>query len=343
MRIRHRDWYVGWAERVLPELTGPDQLVWYARLGAELENFRAARAWCQRDPGGAEAGLRLAAALGRYFEVRAPGIEGHRWLAEALAAGPTEPSPPLARALTWCGQLDHLHGEAEAGRALLAEAVAVARRVGDGALLCLTLRHLALYTADRAAAPALLEEAGALARAAGDRRELALALCYLGIAHRQRGDDAAAEALYAEAVAVGRASADPTALGAVLARLGQLHGDRGEYDAAQVLLEEALELSQALDHRNYATSIHRHLAELALARGDLGAARVRVRASLELARASTTGALGLQPLHLAARLAGASGDHQRAVRLCAAVAGWQGRHDVRRRHALGGLDAPRRR
>ena len=98
----------------------------------------------------------------------------------------------------------------------------MARQVGDRSLLCLTLRHLALYTADRAAAPALLEEAAALARAAGDQRELALALCFLGIARRQGGDEAAAAALYAEAVVAARASGDLTALTQALFTLGDL-------------------------------------------------------------------------------------------------------------------------
>jgi predicted ATPase len=329
VRGRHRDWYVAWAERVSPELTRPDQLAWYARLAAELDNFRAARVWCQRDPCGAEAGLRLAAALGRYWQIRAPGREGRRWLAEALAAGPPEPSAARARALTWCGQLDYRHGEAEAGRARLAEAVAVARQVGDGSLLCQTLRHMALYAADPATAPTLLEEAVAGARAAGDRRELALALGYLGIARRRQGDDAAAAELYAEGLVAARASGDAGAMSEALSTLGELCGDRGEYDAAQALLEEALELSQALQYGGHMTTIYLGLAELALARGDPGAARARVRASLEITRASSEATIGLHSLHLAARLAIASGDHRRAVRLFATVAGWHGRHAVR--------------
>jgi non-specific serine/threonine protein kinase len=333
VRARHRDWCLALAERASRELTRPDQLIWYARLDDELENFRAARDWCRRDPGGAAAGLRLAAALGRYFEVRAPGREGRGWLAEALAAGPAELSPARARALTWCGQLEHRHGEAEVGRPRLEEAVEVARLLGDGALLCLTLRHLAMYAADPATAPALLEEAAELARAAGDKRELALALCFLGVARRLQGDEAAAAALCAEAVAEGRAAGDLTALTVALLTLGDLEIASVEYDAAQAQLDEALELSRLLDHHGCMTRINRQLAQLALARGELEAARARVRASLELASLelaspASTGPVGLRPLHLAARLAGAAGDHRRAVRLYAAATGGRGRHAV---------------
>jgi predicted ATPase/transcriptional regulator with XRE-family HTH domain len=329
VRTRHRDWYVAWSERVLPELTGPDQLVWYARVAAELENFRAAREWCQQDALGAMAGLRLAGALGRYFEVRAPGREARHWLAQALADGPSEPSVARARALTWCGQLDCGYGEADVGRARLEESAALARRVGDRSLLSLTLRHHALYTADRATAPSLLEEAVAEARAAGDRRELAFGLCYLGIQLRQQGDEKAAGELYAEAIAAARASGDMSVLTATLFTLGDLEIDRGEYAAAQSHFEEALALSQRLDYRAYTTRISRQLAHLALQRGDVSAARAWVRSSLELARVIGESNMSLHAVRMAARLAAIVGDHRRAVRLFSAVAGWQGRHGVR--------------
>ena len=51
-----------------------------------------AREWCQQSRDRGEAGLRLAGALGRYWQIRAPVLEGRQWLAQALADGPTEPS-----------------------------------------------------------------------------------------------------------------------------------------------------------------------------------------------------------------------------------------------------------
>ena len=35
IRVRHRDWYLSLAERAVPELTGPDQRVWYRRLRSD--------------------------------------------------------------------------------------------------------------------------------------------------------------------------------------------------------------------------------------------------------------------------------------------------------------------
>jgi predicted ATPase/DNA-binding XRE family transcriptional regulator len=329
VRTRHRDWYVAWAERARPELTRRDQLPWYARLTDDLDNLRAVHAWTRQDARAAELGLCLAAALGRYWQVRAPRSEGRAWLAEALAAGPTQPTAARARALTWCGQLDYQHGDAAGGRLRLEQATAVARCVGDGSLLCLTLRHLALYTSDQATVLTLLQEAVTVARAAGDRRELAFALGYLGTAHQQRGEAALAEELFVEAVDAARASEDLAAVADALLRLGELRLVSGKYAAAQALLDEALAASQTLGYQNYTTTVTRQLAQLSLARHDLPEAHARIRTSLELARASSNGNDGLRPLQLAARLAVELGDYRRAVRLFGAVAGWQDRHDVR--------------
>jgi hypothetical protein len=149
---RHRDWCVSWTERALPELTGRDQVAWYRRLTVELDNCRAARTWMRADPNAAALELRLAA-LGRYWQVCAPGSEGREWLDQALARGPQMPGAARARAITWSGQLECLHGDPEVGRWRVEEAVSVAREVNDERLLCLTLRHLALYARDRTTAP----------------------------------------------------------------------------------------------------------------------------------------------------------------------------------------------
>jgi hypothetical protein len=72
LRTRHRDWYLTLAERALPELTGPEQRAWYRRLTADYDNLRLGLVWSRAAPDGAEAELRLAAALGRYWNIHGP-------------------------------------------------------------------------------------------------------------------------------------------------------------------------------------------------------------------------------------------------------------------------------
>ncbi len=62
-RSRHLAFYLAMAERASPELVGPNQGMWLARLDLEGENLLAAHAWCDQAQDGAELGLRLVFAI----------------------------------------------------------------------------------------------------------------------------------------------------------------------------------------------------------------------------------------------------------------------------------------
>jgi predicted ATPase/DNA-binding XRE family transcriptional regulator len=328
LRRRHLDWYAAWAERARRALTGPDQATWYGRLSTELDNCRAARAWSKTDPTGADAELRLAAGLGRFFHFRMPGIEARDWLRQALARGPQTPSAARGIALTWLGQSEYLAGDAAAGRARLADAVIVAHQAGDSRLLALSLRHLALYVGDPEAEPVLLHEAAETARAVGDSRELALALSYLGAIYEHQGELTRAANLYQEAVAAARDASDVVATADGLLRLGQLRLAGGESAAAAAAMHEALGQSRAIGYDAYVALAERQLARVALATGDLVQARERVLRSLALAREAEPGTEALGPLRTAASVAVALGEPALAVRLLASETAWRERHPL---------------
>ena len=50
-RARHLAFYLALAEKARPELVGPEQGAWLARLDLERENLLAAHAWCDRRDG----------------------------------------------------------------------------------------------------------------------------------------------------------------------------------------------------------------------------------------------------------------------------------------------------
>jgi predicted ATPase len=62
----HAEWFMGLAETAEPRLNGSEQLAWFARLSAELDNLRAAWHWLL-DRGEAALALRLLGSLGFWL------------------------------------------------------------------------------------------------------------------------------------------------------------------------------------------------------------------------------------------------------------------------------------
>src|SRR5205823_7784467 len=90
IRRRHAAYFAEVAEEGEPELNGPSQDVWAARLDAERDNFRAALAFALESGDGLTA-LRLAGALRRLWQLHADLGEGRAALEAALAAAPDAP------------------------------------------------------------------------------------------------------------------------------------------------------------------------------------------------------------------------------------------------------------
>ena len=83
-RGRHVTYFQDLAERAAPELRGPRQLEWLARLEIEHDNLRAALAW-GLEAGDAELAQRTAAALTWFWIVRRHIGEAADWFDRVLA------------------------------------------------------------------------------------------------------------------------------------------------------------------------------------------------------------------------------------------------------------------
>ena len=87
----HALYYVGRAEPA--EFIGREQRLWFVTLESDLDNLRAALRWLL-DQGEGEHALRLATALGYFWEVRGYMADGQRWLEECAGRAP-EAGPRL--------------------------------------------------------------------------------------------------------------------------------------------------------------------------------------------------------------------------------------------------------
>ena len=96
---RHAEWFLRLAEESEPNLRGPQLGQWLASLQLEHENLRAALRWAIDGDEG-EIGLRIVAALWRFWHLAGHLSEGRRW-AHAVLALPSAAGRTVARAGPW--------------------------------------------------------------------------------------------------------------------------------------------------------------------------------------------------------------------------------------------------
>src|SRR5574341_885873 len=126
-RRAHLRYFLGLAEQAEAELTGPRQSLWLDRLEAVHDNLRAALSWSE-ERGEAEGGLRLGAALWRFWVTRGHMLEGRRRLQELLILpGGAERTSSRARVLHGLGTIIHEISDYAQARPLLEESLSIWR------------------------------------------------------------------------------------------------------------------------------------------------------------------------------------------------------------------------
>ena len=168
-RQRHASFFLDLAERAAPQLGGREQARWLKTLDAELDNFRDAIGW-SIDSGDLELGLRLAAALNRFWVFRNHAREGRRHLDNLLALAQGGESPATrAAALGVAADIAGWQGDYAASRPLANESLHLYRQIGDMAGIAdqLNLLGYAAITTDPGAALELFRESIEAYRQAG--------------------------------------------------------------------------------------------------------------------------------------------------------------------------------
>ncbi len=210
-RDRHLGFYVELAERARPELNGPKQAAWAARLDAERENILLAFAHARSAPGGAPAALAMAHGLFMWLAWKDFEL-WRRVLLEALAHPDAQQEEAgRSRALYVASYIVYVTGRYEESFSLAQSSVELSRKCGDVPALAEGLYSLgiaAIAVGRQADAREHFTEGLALARAAGARRSIATLSCGLGELYSQQGQFELAESAYLEALAT--SPDDPT-------------------------------------------------------------------------------------------------------------------------------------
>ena len=251
----HARYFLELAERAAPELVGRMQRAWFLRLEQEVGNLRAAFRWLL-ERGEDELALRLAGALGYFWEVRGYLREGQQALEEALARTPRADPRLRANVLNRLGSLLIWQEEAERSRVVIEDALALGRTLEDGDIIARSLTQLGRWAAGFGPpeegvqeAVQLLDEALVLRQQLGDRRGVATIHTQLaGIALGQREYEQA-EHLGQEALTAYREVGDDAGATVPLVMLGMAAGEQGDTAHAVALLRQGLEGSSRLQDR----------------------------------------------------------------------------------------------
>lgn len=282
-RRRHYNYFRHLVEPAEPELEGPAQLQWLNLLEQEHDNIRAALQWSieqTRD----DSAARLASHIWRFWLVRGYLSEGRSWLRQALELVP-ERSLTRARALLVLSILSYHHEGYRAAIALVEEALALYRDLGDTkglATAILNVGILALGNGDYAQAIAYFEESLPLCAQVNYTHGAALSLSSMGKAALNLGQYERAQALGIESIAMARASGDSRNIAGSLTDLGVTLFMRGEHAQALPYFEESLAIRRLHGDKGGAAHTLLYLGRVALAQGQPAAAHAHFQESLAL-------------------------------------------------------------
>jgi non-specific serine/threonine protein kinase len=251
VRRRHAEYFLVLAQESGPKLWGAEQIASAERLEAEHDNLRAALAWSRSEPTGIEIGLRLAAALTQFWQLRDYPREGLAWLEALLSEGGEAPAAVRAYALERAGFLSMFLNKHEQSTAFFEQSLALYRELGDTKGITTQLYSLAWMAqlrGDYSQAVRLAQQSLALARELGDKWSQAAALYNLGEVAYLQGNLVQAAAFFEENVALCREMGNLWALGVRLTRLGQIVHAQGDSQRALELMKESLVVGWQAKH-----------------------------------------------------------------------------------------------
>ena len=293
---RFAAWALALAIEAEPHLTDWEQSAWLAMLEREHDNLRAALDFAQRhgtDRAAVEMGLRIAAAIWRFWQERGHLIEGEARLRglldlpEARQADATR-----ARALGAYGGILYWRAEIERMAAAYDEAVTIARSLDDHVLLASALFDLSFVAAmaddDFDGAERILQEA------------------------LETLDDG-----------------DPLLQSRILGGIGFSRLMRGQAAEAVEPFEQAIELQRAIGDRLGTSGNLVGLAAMQVVLGDVDEARGHLREATAIATESGTAAMLATVVLPHAIVASFDGRHDDAARLAGAWERLQREHQVR--------------
>jgi predicted ATPase len=322
-RRAHAAYCLVLAEEAASEDSAATQTEWLDRFELEHDNFRTALEWLT-ETGDAAWGLRLGAALFRFWEMREYLAEGRDRLGKLLRLeGAAAPTSARLRVLFAAGVLAQEQGDYVVSDALHKECLEIGRLLGDKRGIAVSLNALAVSARDRgdlAASRVLFEESLTLWRELHDALAVARALSNLANVVKLQQDYTHARSLYEECLSIFRQLGDRTGVGWALDHQGDVARGQGDSKGARSLYEQSLQTFRELNEPWGIAASLADLGNLAQEEGDYRAADTLYRESIGVFKALEHKRGIARLLESFASSAAAQMEPERSLRLAGAAA-----------------------
>lgn len=322
---KHTNYYLALAERGNAELEGPREGQWLELLEREHDNLRAVLGRIL-DHDDSERGVRIAAALGPFWNNHGHQTEGRRWLEAMLARSGDSISLARGAALCRLGELLISQGDYPPARDRLEQSLEMSQALGNKhdevyALVGLAITESHLRHSVRA--HVLSKKGLELARELGDKRMIACAFLTIANIALNEADAAVAREAYEESLKLFRQVGWNSRVAFVLNNLGEVARTQGEYDRALALYEESLTFFRQLDDRMRTALALNNIGFVAQQSGEKAKAKAAFDECLRMWLAMGLGVARGAPESLVgvAGILGSAGAATEAVKLLAAAAG----------------------
>jgi non-specific serine/threonine protein kinase len=259
---------------------------WLDRIKLEYDNIRSVLSWTSKEE--PEAGLRLAAALWRFWYLNGYWQEGRRWLEEMLTRQPASTDGVVrAKAINRLASIAVLQGNGATAQELATQALSVARESAGRSEAAFALNTMAIIAGEQcnfSAARAFLEESLGIRRELGDQALTASTLNNLGILSTRQAEFDDARAFYEESLANFREVGDRHGMATTLLNQGELAIRAGDRSSAQLKIQEALTLAKELKDRSLIPVAMNSLGKVLLSEGNDLAASQLINETLDVFR-----------------------------------------------------------
>jgi predicted ATPase len=261
---------------------GPD---WLEGFMLEQDNFRAALDWLT-ETRNAEWGLRLGAALFRFWETSENFAEGRNRLHKVLRlAEAADPTKSRCRALFAAGVLAVGQGDYAPADVMIMESLEIARQLDDRHAAAVALNALGVNARDRGEIPiarSLFEESLVIWRELDDPRAIARCLSNLANVVMLQNDYARSQSLYGECLSIFEELGDRTGVAWTTNYQGDVARHHGDLTAARALYEKGLGIFRELGDRWGIAATLADLGSLAREQRDYSSARSLYRESIKI-------------------------------------------------------------